>query len=347
MTNAEFSRDSEPPRDFNRSRNYNNNYAGNDRGGSRGGFDNYDNRNRGGYGRNDDRNYNDGYMNRNRRPNTNEGSFFNRNRSLNNSWREPARSGPPDENYRPDAPENVAISELPPPGPQPHYRNGNSGGGSLGPRPYGGGSGGSGPRTRNFDPDDWTIPGERNEKYEKVLFSGVHTGINFDQYENIPVQVSGNSYPPPIETFHDAELNLTPIIDGNVKMAQYSHPTPVQRYAIPIIMRRRDLMACAQTGSGKTAAFLLPILNNVFTDGPSKLAPPQRGRRRHSPLILIMAPTRELAVQIYDEAKKFAYRSRVRPCVVYGGSDAGQQIRDLDNGCQLLVATPGIFNLHF
>ncbi|XP_017472320.1 PREDICTED: ATP-dependent RNA helicase DDX3X-like [Rhagoletis zephyria] len=338
----EFSRDSEPPRaDYNRPR-YNN-YGSDDRsrgygGGSGGG---YDNRNRGGF--RDDRGYDNGYMNRNRRPNNNEGSFFNRNRSLNNSWREPARAGAPDENFRGDGSEqSVAISEMPPPGPQPNYRNG-SGGGFGGPRGNygGGGAGGPGLRNRNFDPDDWTVPGERNEKYEKVLFSSVHTGINFDQYENIPVQVSGNTYPPPIETFHDAELNLTPIIDSNVKMAQYTHPTPVQRYAIPIIMRRRDLMACAQTGSGKTAAFLIPILNNVFSDGPSKLAPPQRGRRRHSPLILIMAPTRELAVQIYDEAKKFAYRSRVRPCVVYGGSDAGQQIRDLDNGCQLLVATPG------
>lgn len=284
-------------------------------------------------------------MNRTRRPNQ---DFYNRNRSLNNSWREPARGGPPEKIYNNDAIESTGDADGgPPPLPQ-NYRNGSNAGGGGG-NSFGGGqarsNGSNGSRGRNFDHDDWTTLQPRNEAYEKVLFSGAHTGINFDQYENIPVQVSGNTYPPPIETFQDSDLNLTPIIESNVALAQYTCPTPVQRYAIPIIMSRRDLMACAQTGSGKTAAFLLPILNNVFSDGPSKNLPPNRygGRRRHMPLILIMAPTRELAVQIYDEAKKFAYRSRVRPCVVYGGSDAGQQIRDLDNGCQLLVATPGTY----
>jgi len=65
------------------------------------------------------------------------------------------------------------------------------------------------------------------------------------------------------------------------------------------------------------------------------------GRRKQYPISLVLAPTRELAVQIYEEARKFSYRSRVRPCVVYGGADIGQQIRDLERGCHLLVATPG------
>ena len=64
-------------------------------------------------------------------------------------------------------------------------------------------------------------------------------------------------------------------------------------------------------------------------------------RRKQFPLCLILAPTRELASQIYDEARKFSYRSHVRPCVVYGGADIGGQIRDLEKGCHLLVATPG------
>ena len=65
------------------------------------------------------------------------------------------------------------------------------------------------------------------------------------------------------------------------------------------------------------------------------------GRRKQFPLCLILAPTRELASQIYEEARKFSYRSHVRPCVVYGGADIGVQIRDLERGCHLLVATPG------
>lgn len=64
-------------------------------------------------------------------------------------------------------------------------------------------------------------------------------------------------------------------------------------------------------------------------------------RRKQYPLCLILAPTRELASQIYDEGRKFSYRSQVRPCVVYGGADIGAQIRDLERGCLLLVATPG------
>ena len=137
-------------------------------------------------------------------------------------------------------------------------------------------------------------------------------------------------------------------------------------------------MACAQTGSGKTAAFLLPILSQIFQSGPgeaqnaSKYGAHQRGRKKLHPLALVLSPTRELASQIYDEARKFAYRSHVRkglnlrissnfykappqqfvsiflqnlnllrPCVIYGGADVGAQMRDLDRGCHLLVATPG------
>lgn len=75
-------------------------------------------------------------------------------------------------------------------------------------------------------------------------------------------------------------------------------------------------MACAQTGSGKTAAFLVPILNQMFENGPPNIQHGGRTRRKQYPLGLVLAPTRELATQIYDESKKFSYRSRVRPCVV-------------------------------
>nr|XP_055233177.1 ATP-dependent RNA helicase DDX3Y isoform X3 [Gorilla gorilla gorilla] len=136
------------------------------------------------------------------------------------------------------------------------------------------------------------------------------------------------------------------IIMGNIELTRYTRPTPVQKHAIPIIKGKRDLMACAQTGSGKTAAFLLPILSQIYTDGPGEALKAVKengryGRRKQYPISLVLAPTRELAVQIYEEARKFSYRSRVRPCVVYGGADIGQQIRDLERGCHLLVATPG------
>lgn len=252
--------------------------------------------------------------------------FFPRSNSqFDNSWRDPQ---PVEPTYRNEYHERNFYS-----------RNGSSGGG--GNAGGGGGGGGFDNRYNNYRPD-WTTPLPRNEDYEQHLFSGVHTGINFEKYEDIPVKMTGEYCPQPIESFDDPQLKLTPIIDNNIKLAKYDKPTPVQKYAIPIIMNRRDLMACAQTGSGKTAAFLLPILNNVFISGPPA-GPVRRtfGLKKHYPVILILAPTRELALQIYDEAKKFSYRSHVRPCVVYGGCDIGQQLRDLDLGCQLLVATPG------
>ena len=141
--------------------------------------------------------------------------------------------------------------------------------------------------------------------------------------------------------FQFDEVKLTEIIKNSIHLAGYDTPTPVQKYAIPIIIGRRDVMACAQTGSGKTAAFLVPILNQIYENGCPPVPSSAGGRRRQYPLGLVLAPTRELATQIYDEARKFAYRSRMRPAVVYGGSNIADQMRELDRGCHLLVATPG------
>uniref|UniRef100_A0A8C0FQG5 RNA helicase n=1 Tax=Bubo bubo TaxID=30461 RepID=A0A8C0FQG5_BUBBB len=194
------------------------------------------------------------------------------------------------------------------------------------------------------DEDDWSKPLPPSERLEQELFSGSNTGINFEKYDDIPVEATGSNCPPHIESFSDVDMGE--IIMGNIELTRYTRPTPVQKHAIPIIKEKRDLMACAQTGSGKTAAFLLPILSQIYADGPGDALRAMKengryGRRKQYPISLVLAPTRELAVQIYEEARKFAYRSRVRPCVVYGGADIGQQIRDLERGCHLLVATPG------
>uniref|UniRef100_A0A4W3IXD2 RNA helicase n=1 Tax=Callorhinchus milii TaxID=7868 RepID=A0A4W3IXD2_CALMI len=196
------------------------------------------------------------------------------------------------------------------------------------------------------DEDDWSKQQPANERTEQELFSACNTGINFEKYDDIPVEATGANSPCHIETFQ--EVNMGEIIMGNIELSRYDRPTPVQKHAIPIIISKRDLMACAQTGSGKTAAFLLPILSQIYAEGPGEALKSAKsqdsnryGRRKQYPLALVLAPTRELAVQIYDESRKFAYRSRVRPCVVYGGADIGQQIRELERGCHLLVATPG------
>uniref|UniRef100_A0A8C7CSY6 RNA helicase n=1 Tax=Oncorhynchus kisutch TaxID=8019 RepID=A0A8C7CSY6_ONCKI len=212
---------------------------------------------------------------------------------------------------------------------------------------YGGGGGNNRWQEDSRDDEDWSKPSPANERLEAELFSSGNTGINFEKYDDIPVEATGSNCPPHIDSFHDVDMGE--IIMSNIALTHYTRPTPVQKYAIPVIKSKRDLMACAQTGSGKTAAFLVPVLSQIYTQGPGDAAAAAKngqdsgkyGRRKQYPLSLVLAPTRELALQIYEESRKFAYRSRVRPCVVYGGADIGQQIRDLERGCHLLVATPG------
>lgn len=98
----------------------------------------------------------------------------------------------------------------------------------------------------------------------------------------------------------------------NIKKSGYNVPTPIQKHAVPIIMAGRDIMGCAQTGSGKTAAFLLPILNDLLAD--------KKEMQIGLPHVVIISPTRELSIQIYNEARKFAMGSFLKCCIVYGGT---------------------------
>ncbi|KAI8100001.1 P-loop containing nucleoside triphosphate hydrolase protein [Halteromyces radiatus] len=193
--------------------------------------------------------------------------------------------------------------------------------------------------------DGQHVIAERDPEIEKKLFGEkdadfVHSGINFDQYDNIPVKVEDDTVFEAMNTFTSPPLNVHLL--SNIKLAKYSTPTPVQKYSVPIVLADRDLMACAQTGSGKTAGFLFPMLTKLFNQGPREImGNKKKDSRKAYPEVLILAPTRELASQIYGETKKFAYRSFVRPCVAYGGADISQQLRLLGRGCQVLVATPG------
>uniref|UniRef100_A0A8C0GZ14 RNA helicase n=1 Tax=Chelonoidis abingdonii TaxID=106734 RepID=A0A8C0GZ14_CHEAB len=123
----------------------------------------------------------------------------------------------------------------------------------------------------------------------------------------------------------------------NIAKAGYLKLTPVQKYSIPIILAGRDLMACAQTGSGKTAAFLLPILAHMMKDGVTA----SHFREQQEPECIIVAPTRELINQIFLEARKFSYGTCIRPVVIYGGTQTGHSIRQIMQGCNILCATPG------
>ncbi|KAF9205662.1 DEAD-box ATP-dependent RNA helicase [Haplosporangium sp. Z 27] len=160
-----------------------------------------------------------------------------------------------------------------------------------------------------------------NPELEQELYDTefrVHAGANFDKYAGINVSKKGGPE------------SYKPLQSKN---------------AIPIIMAGYDLMACAQTGSGKTAAFLLPVLSKLFTklERSAEAAPNKPGARRTkaSPMALIISPTRELGIQIFEETRRFSYQTRVRPLVIYGGVDVRSQKERLALGCDVLIATPG------
>lgn len=179
---------------------------------------------------------------------------------------------------------------------------------------------------------------ERNNEVEVSEAENTSMGINFDAYEDIPVEITGSDVPKPVSTF--AEIDLGESLKDNImNRCKYVKPTPIQRHAIPVALAGRDLMACAQTGSGKTAAFCFPIISGVL----KTQSPVPYGRREMVayPLALILSPTRELCCQIYDEAKKFCHQTGVKVAVAYGGAPIHQQLRSFGNGVDILVATPG------
>jgi ATP-dependent RNA helicase RhlE len=125
------------------------------------------------------------------------------------------------------------------------------------------------------------------------------------------------------------QFSFDPRISAGIKAVGYTTPTPIQQQAIPVALKGCDILGTAQTGTGKTAAFVLPILQRLIT-GPS-------GRVR----ALIVAPTRELAEQIHQASVDLGQRTRVRSVTVYGGVGKREQVRALRCGAEIVVACPG------
>ncbi|RCI16613.1 hypothetical protein L249_2903 [Ophiocordyceps polyrhachis-furcata BCC 54312] len=171
-------------------------------------------------------------------------------------------------------------------------------------------------------------------------------GLDFQKIDQIEVQQEGPVKIDAIRSFKTAGLH--PCIEENVKLSGYENPTPIQKYTIPSILQGYDVIGIAQTGSGKTAAYLIPIASKLMGKA-KKLAAPRPNPAMYSedmgvvaePLVLIVVPTRELAVQIFNEARRLCYRSMLRPGVVYGGTPIREQMRQLGKGCDILVGTPG------
>ena len=133
-----------------------------------------------------------------------------------------------------------------------------------------------------------------------------------------------------------AELNLAPELLKALTESGYTTPTPIQSEAIPMVLQGRDLMAGAQTGTGKTAAFTLPMLQKLLPHASSSTSP-----ARHPVRALVLAPTRELAIQVEENIKAYAKHIPLRSLAVYGGVDIKKQIPILRTGVEILVATPG------
>ena len=132
------------------------------------------------------------------------------------------------------------------------------------------------------------------------------------------------------------ELGLAAPILAAVTEMGYKTPTPIQSQAIPLVLAGRDLMAQAQTGTGKTAAFVLPLLQKMVAHANASASP-----ARHPVRALVLAPTRELAIQVHESVVAYAKHLPLRSTVVFGGVDMKVQIADLRGGVEILVATPG------
>lgn len=145
------------------------------------------------------------------------------------------------------------------------------------------------------------------------------------------LSVSGNNLPKPVSSFGHFNFD-DKLLKGIIK-AEYTSPTPIQSQAVPCALLGRDVLGVAQTGSGKTAAFLWPLLVHVADQQPVE---PGEG-----PIALILAPTRELALQIYTESKKFAKIFDLRVICAYGGGSKWEQSQALKEGAEIVVATPG------
>jgi ATP-dependent RNA helicase RhlE len=137
------------------------------------------------------------------------------------------------------------------------------------------------------------------------------------------------------------ELRLAEPIVRAVLAQGYETPTPIQAQSIPEALNGRDVLGCAQTGTGKTCAFALPILHRLSENKPTHGQPSGKGGRGRSPRALVLCPTRELATQIFDSFKDYSKHLNLRHTVVYGGVPQGRQVRALREGIDVLVATPG------
>ncbi|KAI5308723.1 ATP-dependent RNA helicase dbp2 [Ascosphaera atra] len=220
------------------------------------------------------------------------------------------------------------------------YGGGGYGGGSYGGGGYGGGGyGGGADRMSNLGAtlknQEWDI--DTLPKFEKSFYKE-HPDVTNRSQEDVDkfrkdneMTVTGKNIPRPVETFDEA--GFPQYVLTEVKAQGFDKPTSIQSQGWPMALSGRDVVGIAETGSGKTLTYCLPAI--VHINAQPLLAPGD------GPIVLVLAPTRELAVQIQTEVTKFGKSSRIRNTCVYGGVPKGPQIRDLSRGVEVCIATPG------
>ncbi|KAL9082332.1 MAG: hypothetical protein Q9159_006504 [Coniocarpon cinnabarinum] len=198
--------------------------------------------------------------------------------------------------------------------------------------------------------DDYGEVGPEDPELEHELFEETYRtvkGEDIGLIGEIEVELSSQEQYKAVDTMDQAGLH--PLLLENLKKAGYGQTTPIQAYTIPVAMAGKDVLGVSQTGSGKTVAFLTPVLSKLMGKA-RQLAKPKPNPDTYDqntngitaePLVLIIVPTRELAQQIHSEARRLCYRSMLRPCCVYGGASTAIQINDLMRGCDILIGTPG------
>ncbi|KAI2785289.1 Phosphomethylpyrimidine kinase-domain-containing protein [Daldinia loculata] len=216
---------------------------------------------------------------------------------------------------------------------------GNSGGYGGGGGGYGGSGGGGGDRMSNLGAGLHKQTWDLNSlpKFEKSFYKEDEAVARRPASEverfrkDHQIAISGHDVPKPVETFDEA--GFPRYVMDEVKAQGFPAPTAIQSQGWPMALSGRDVVGIAETGSGKTLTYCLPAI--VHINAQPLLAPGD------GPIVLVLAPTRELAVQIQQEITKFGKSSRIRNTCVYGGVPRGPQIRDLTKGVEVCIATPG------
>ncbi|XP_047054891.1 DEAD-box ATP-dependent RNA helicase 30-like [Lolium rigidum] len=214
------------------------------------------------------------------------------------------------------------------------YGGGRGGGGGFhGGGGRGGGNGRDGLDSISLQKPDFRglIPFEKSFYVECPEVQAM-SETDVAQYRQLrDITVEGREVPKPIRFFHEA--NFPDYCMQAIAKSGFVEPTPIQAQGWPMALKGRDVIGIAETGSGKTLSYILPGLVHVGAQ--------PRLEQGDGPIVLILAPTRELAVQIQAEATKFGSYSRTRSTCIYGGAPKGPQIRDLRRGVEIAIATPG------